>query len=138
MSAQLGLALLLLAGMLLDFYFLIKSNVNGIVKENKKDPFYEIAQRARAGEVAALQELETMAAQGVSKAQFHLGMLYYKGQGVTQNYVNALKWLILAKGNGEGPLYEITEVRREASHFQFVTALEAALLWWEEWRSKHK
>jgi TPR repeat protein len=40
----------------------------------------------------SLQEFKTLAAQGDAAAQFKVGLIYYKGQGVQSDYVEALNW----------------------------------------------
>jgi uncharacterized protein len=50
--------------------------------------------------VTALRELEPLAKQGHSDAQYNLAVMYENGQGVTQNYKTAVKWYILAAKQG--------------------------------------
>jgi len=45
---------------------------------------------------AAVKQFETLAKQGISRAQYQLGSMYQQGQGVPQNDVQAFMWLILA------------------------------------------
>ena len=40
------------------------------------------------------------AEQGLAQAQHNLGLMYEKGQGVEQNYVEAHKWFNIAGMNG--------------------------------------
>ena len=40
----------------------------------------------------SLQEFRALAAQGDAAAQFKLGLIYYKGQGVQPDYLEALNW----------------------------------------------
>jgi len=40
------------------------------------------------------------AEQGIPSAQFHMGLMYEKGQGVPQDYQAALKWLRMAAEQG--------------------------------------
>jgi TPR repeat protein len=39
--------------------------------------------------------LKTRAAQGDATAQYNLGTMYYAGEGVPQDYAEALKWALL-------------------------------------------
>ncbi len=48
----------------------------------------------------ARQWYEKAAAQGNAKAQFNLGVMYYKGQGVPQNKRTAKEWVGKACDNG--------------------------------------
>lgn len=48
---------------------------------------------AKSGDFAtALREWTPLAEQGHAKAQFNLGVMYDRGQGVTQDYAEASKW----------------------------------------------
>src|SRR4029450_8402071 len=49
---------------------------------------------------AFVDPLKTRAAQGEAEAQNNLGLRYYKGQGVPQDYAEALKWFRLAAAQG--------------------------------------
>jgi TPR repeat protein len=46
----------------------------------------------------ALQLWRPLADQGSAKAQYGLGGMYYKGQGVAQNHAEAMKWYRFAAG----------------------------------------
>lgn len=48
-----------------------------------------------------IASLEKIAAQGNAAAQVNLGTLYYNGQGVSQDYQKARKWLEKAATQGE-------------------------------------
>ena len=50
---------------------------------------------------ASVEALKDRAAQGSAEAQFDLGLMYYKGQGVPQDYAEALKWFRLAAAQGD-------------------------------------
>ena len=50
---------------------------------------------------ADLQTLQTQAAQGHAEAQYSLGVLYAKGQGVPQGYAQAAKWYEQAAAQGQ-------------------------------------
>ncbi|MCH8262051.1 MAG: SEL1-like repeat protein [Proteobacteria bacterium] len=47
---------------------------------------------ARGDHAAAAAEFQKLAKQGDKKAQAHLGYMYYVGEGVEQDYVQAVKW----------------------------------------------
>ncbi len=47
---------------------------------------------ARGDHAAAAAEFERLAEQGDKKAQANLGYMYYVGEGVAQDYVQAVKW----------------------------------------------
>ena len=48
----------------------------------------------------ALREWKPLAEQGFADAQFTLGWMYKKGQGIPQDYKTALKWFRLAAKQG--------------------------------------
>ena len=48
----------------------------------------------------ALREFRPLAEQGSVGAQFNLGVMYYNGKGVPQNYKTAVKWFSLAAEQG--------------------------------------
>jgi len=57
---------------------------------------------ARAGDFGtALKEWRPLAEQGYALAQFNLGLMYYNGQGVLQDYKEAAKWYRLAAEQGQ-------------------------------------
>ena len=47
----------------------------------------------RGDYATALKELRPLAEQGHAGAQYFIGYMYYKGQGVVQNGAEAVKWL---------------------------------------------
>ena len=55
----------------------------------------------RSGDRAtALREWRPLAEDGHADAQFALGWVYHKGQGVLQDYKTAVKWYTLAAEQG--------------------------------------
>ena len=78
---------------------------NGLLKDqNKADKWHRIAEESRYKEKAniynlaktndlqAMQVLINDAENGIAEAQFVLASMYAKGQGVPQNYQQAIKW----------------------------------------------
>jgi len=65
------------------FYLLITPN--GLLAEDVTELFKETYQQAEAGDV---------------EATYNLGRMYYKGEGVSQDYKKALKWLFKAAEQG--------------------------------------
>ena len=55
----------------------------------------------RGDYAAALRLLGPLANQGDASAQFNLGLMYDKGQGVPQNHAEAVKWYRLAADQGD-------------------------------------
>ena len=47
------------------------------------------------------------AEQGVAEAQFNLGVCYYFGYGIDQNYAEAVKWYKLSAEQGDEQAIEI-------------------------------
>ena len=54
----------------------------------------------RGDYTTALKEWTSLAEQGDAKAQFNLGIMYERGQGVLQDYKTAVKWYILSAEQG--------------------------------------
>jgi TPR repeat protein len=48
----------------------------------------------------ALEEFKPLAEQGYTSAQYNLSLMYYKGEGVPQNYKKAVKWFRKAAEQG--------------------------------------
>jgi TPR repeat protein len=46
------------------------------------------------------EEWKLLAKQGHAEAQYNLGLMYEKGQGIEQDYVEAHKWFNIAGVNG--------------------------------------
>ena len=57
-------------------------------------PVYAFAKRD------ILFETRTLAEWGKATSQYELGLMYYKGQGVEQNYDEAFKWFRLSAQKG--------------------------------------
>ena len=59
----------------------------------KRDEEAKLAAKAKAiAEARAVAETKTKAEQGDADAQFYLGFMYVKGQGVEQDFEEAVKW----------------------------------------------
>ena len=48
----------------------------------------------------AVKEFRPLAEQGIAGAQYNLGLMYHKGQGVPQDYQEAAQWCRLAAEQG--------------------------------------
>lgn len=57
-------------------------------------------QAESSGSNILLGEVEKSAEEGDADAQFSLGVLYYRGQGVRQDYVKAREWIKKAAAQG--------------------------------------
>ena len=65
-------------------------------------PFEDAAAAYGRGDYAtALQLFRPLADQGNAGAQFNLGVMYAKDQGVPQNYAEAVRWYRLAADQGD-------------------------------------
>ena len=65
------------------------------------DDFQKGLDAAQRGDyTTALKEWTSLAEQGDAKAQFNLGIMYERGQGVLQDYKTAVKWYILSAEQG--------------------------------------
>jgi len=83
---------------------------------------------------AGLGDLRPLAEQGNAEAQYKLGLLYSRGQGVAQNYVAAYMWLHLANAGATGDLGEdAIKARFEVSSLmppeQIAEARRQAIEW---------
>ena len=54
----------------------------------------------------ALREWQPLAEEGNPEASYQLGILYYRGEGVVQDYAEAAKWFRLAAEQGYAPAQE--------------------------------
>jgi uncharacterized protein len=62
-----------------------------------------IAAHERGDYAAALRLVLPLAEQGNAVAQYHLGFMYLKGEGVPENYEEAAKWFRLSAERGFPP-----------------------------------
>jgi len=63
-------------------------------------------------------------------AQYNLGFMYYKGQGVAQDYVEAHKWWNLADANGEDKARKnLGIVEQKMTREQIAEAQRRASAW---------
>ncbi|MFZ1547625.1 MAG: tetratricopeptide repeat protein, partial [Candidatus Nitrotoga sp.] len=84
------------------------------VGTTRADPFKDgLASYKRGDYINAVMWYHKAAAQGHAGAKYNLGLMYYSGQGVSQNYSKAVKWYRLAAAQGNtdaqynlGYLYE--------------------------------
>ncbi len=68
------------------------------------DPLEDaVAARASGDYASALKLLQPLANQGAAAAQFNLGYMYAKGQGVTEDDAQATAWYRKAADQGYGP-----------------------------------
>ena len=67
---------------------------------NTRTDVRQLFEKARRGDAQAQQALAQAAAQGDADAQFHLGVMYYLGQGVPQDYAQARYWYEKAAAQG--------------------------------------
>ena len=58
----------------------------------------------------ALAEFQASAIEGHETAQFNLGVLYYRGEGVEKDLVKAFGWIELATQRGDPDFVEAQEV----------------------------
>ena len=75
--------------------------------------------------------------QGCAEAQFKLGIMYFKGQGVPQNDVLSLMWTYLSAENESSKVKAFTEVLKFALELRMSPAqvVEAKKLA-REWKPK--
>jgi len=71
--------------------------------EQKPDTVTSVPQENNTDDTGAsdLDALRVSAEEGYAEAQFNLGEMYDSGDGVTQNYAEAMKWYRLAAERGD-------------------------------------
>ena len=67
---------------------------------------------ARPASAEDIKTLTKKAEGGNVEAQFHLGIAYYEGQGVPQDYVQSYFWFSLAASRSDGEDYKKYSGRR--------------------------
>ena len=73
----------------------------GIAKGENAGPFKDALAAHKRGDYATvLSVLRPLAAQGDARGQYYLGDMYGKGQGVPQDYKEAVRWYGLAAAQG--------------------------------------
>ena len=77
----------------------------------------------------ALREFKPLAEQGHAKAQYNLGVIYRRGNGVPQDYKTAVKWYTLAaeQGNADAQ-YNLGFMYRKGHGVP--QDYKAAVKWW--------
>ncbi len=81
-----------------------------------------------------VQKLTLAAEQGETEAQYKLGCMYFKGDGVEQDYDAAFKWLTLAV-NGQDQGVKKADAQHKLGFMCYrgrgiVRDLDAAFRWW--------
>jgi TPR repeat protein len=81
--------------------------------------------------------MERAAKNGHGPSMANLGILYFQGRGVPQDYVLAQMWLLLAGSTGvnQAPGINATFARKMTSH-QINEAQKRAAILWESWKTK--
>jgi TPR repeat protein len=75
----------------------------------------------RGDYATALREWRPLAAQGHARAQYNLGFMYASGQGVPQDYAEAVKWFRRSHPKvGENQFLIFCRSSSENPFFQFV------------------
>ena len=65
------------------------------------DEVRQLTEKASGGDSVALNALKNTAAQGDATAQYNLGLMYEFGQGVAQDYAEAVSWYRKAANQGD-------------------------------------
>jgi TPR repeat protein len=106
--------------------------VQGVYADAFDDGFAAYKQQDYA---TALALFRPLAAQGDIDAQHNIGIMYYLGQGVAPDYVQAYAWLYLASAQGHKNAYLVRE--RIAGNLTPEQIAEANKLA-QEWMAKNK
>lgn len=86
---------------------------------------------ATSAQLSDFAELSAKAAQGNAEAQFKLGVRYHYGEGVPQNYSEALKWFQKSAGQGFAPAQSELGYMHEQGHGTVVN-FDEALKWYRK------
>jgi TPR repeat protein len=84
-----------------------------------------------SAQLSDFAELSAQAAQGNTEAQFKLGVRYHYGEGVPQNYSEALKWFQKAAGQSFAPAQSELGYMHEQGHGTVVN-YDEALKWYRK------
>ena len=76
--------------------FLIAQSEVGAADFVKGQAAYE-----RGDYTQAFEEFRSLAERGLANAQYNLGLMYKKGQGVARNYAKAVEWYAKAAEQGD-------------------------------------
>jgi len=97
-----GIGTSLLAGVLSAIGFAVSPRlwalVGGLLVDSQ---VHEVTGPATTAPPAMVKWYQRVANQGSAKAQFNLGLMYDAGQGVPQNYAEAVKWYRMAADQGD-------------------------------------
>jgi TPR repeat protein len=108
----------------LTFLFLFSGSVYGDDFQDGVDAY------KRKDYKTAYKLLLPFAEQGDALAQKNLGLMYYKGQGVPQDYVKAHMWARLDKySNTPGMIQYTQDLEKKMSPSQIEEAQEMARNW---------
>jgi TPR repeat protein len=106
----------------------------GFAASTAAGPFEDGLDAARRADYATVLRLwRPLAEQGNTQAQSNLGLMYFNGRGVSQDYVSAYMWFGLAAAEGDGDAEKNRDrVATKMTSAQIVRARRLA----DEWRPK--
>ena len=84
--------------------------------------------------VNSVEQMRITAAQGKAEAQFNLGVMYKKGQGVPQDYAQAYMWVNLAAAQG---VEDAVRMRDNLVKKLTASQIEEGQRLAREWIAKH-
>lgn len=101
----------------------------GTTFEEKEDQLISI----EINDKKAFEWYQKAAEQDHAVAQYFLGLLYYKGEGIPQNYEKAYFWFSIATAHGDDEAANKRDIVIEAmTSQQIATAREEAQRWFEQ------
>lgn len=66
-------------------------------------------------------------------AQYNIGLMYLKGEGVPQNYVQAYKWISIARAKGDRDAINILPgIAGKMTKEQIAEAQRSAAIFWDK------
>jgi TPR repeat protein len=87
----------------------------------------------------AFKKFDLLAEQGNGQAQWYLSGLYARGMGINQDFVQALKWSIIAGANGvEIAIYGRDLLQKNMTSAQINRAYRLGQEWMNEYNFKRR
>ena len=91
----------------------------------------ELAGAAKKGDNAALQQLRALADKGDARAEVNLGGMYYNGDGVPKDAVQAVAWYRKVADQGLGIKYEVHGTPKDVEGARALAAQDKyQFQWW--------
>ncbi len=84
----------------------------------------------------ALKEWRPLAERGKAVAQWSLGIMYERGRGVPQDYVQAYRWYTLAAGQGDDLAEKFKDHLEKSMSLEQLAEAQRLAREWKQGRSR--